>query len=149
METAIQHLRQTRQNLLNFFEKHEGKAHVIPNGFNNSLYWNFAHCIVTQQLLIYKLSGNDMIVDDEIVEKYRKGSKPNNEVPSIIEVGKIKDLALTAVDQLEKDYNAGLFGNYNEYPTSYGVTLKSVEDAIAFNNVHEGLHFGYMMAMVK
>ena len=69
METGIRQLKQTRKNLLNFFEKHEGKAHLIPHGFNNSLYWNFAHCIVTQQLLIYKLSGNDIIISDEIIEE--------------------------------------------------------------------------------
>ena len=31
--------------------------------------------------------------------------------------------------------------------TSYNVILKTVEDAIVFNNIHEGLHLGYMMAL--
>ena len=149
MKAAISHLRQTRNNLLAFFEKHEGKANFIPKGFNNNLYWNFAHCIVTQQLLIYKLSGNEMLVDEDIINKYRKGTKVDTDVPSSIEVAKMKDWALATVDQLEKDYESGVFTDYTDYPTSFGVTLKSVEDAILFNNVHEGLHFGYMMAMVK
>lgn len=149
MKAAFEQLRQTRKNMLTFFEKNEGKAHFIPKGFNNNLFWNFAHCIVTQQLLIYKLSGNTMIIDDELVEKFRKGTKALEIVPSPIEIGKIKDLAITAVDQLEKDFEQGLFKTYNEYPTSFGVTLKSVEEAILFNNIHEGLHLGYMMAMVK
>ena len=149
MKTAIEHLRQTRKNMLALFEKHEANAHIIPSGFNNSLYWNLAHCVVTQQLLNYKLSGNDMIVDQEIVDKYRKGTKASGEAPSAIEIGKIKDLLVTAVVQLEKDFESGFFKEFSEYPTSYGITLKSIEESIAFNNVHEALHLGYMMAMVK
>lgn len=149
MKTVIAQLRQTRENMMAFFEKNEDKAHIVPSGFNNSLYWNFAHCVVTQQLLHYKLSGNDMIVEQEIVEKYRKGTKFSGEIPSSIEVGRIKDLALTAIDALEKDYANGLFKSYNDYPTSFKVTLSSIEDALTFNLIHEGLHLGYMMAMVK
>jgi len=149
MKTTFEHLRQTRNNLLSFFEKHEGKAHLIPNGFNNSLFWNLAHCVVTQQLLCYKLSGNEMLISDEVVEKYRKGSLAPTEVPSDIELNQIKELIISSVDQLENDYNGGLFNQYSEYPTSYGVTLNSIEDAIQFNTVHEALHLGYMMSMVK
>ena len=50
---------------------------------------------------------------------------------------------------LIEDYNNSIFQNFSEYPTSYNFTLNSVEDAIQFNNVHEGLHFGYIMAIKK
>ncbi len=33
--------------------------------------------------------------------------------------------------------------------TSAGIRLESVEDAIAFNNFHEGIHLGYVMALKK
>lgn len=149
MEHVFKHLLQTRKNILSILENNAGKEHIIPKGFNNSLYWNAAHCVVTQQLLCYKLSGNEMIIDDSIVDAYRKGTAPSDEVPNIIEIGKVKDLLTTSVEQLEKDYNAGLLKTFNEYPTSYGITLTSVEEAILFNNQHDALHFGYMMAMCK
>jgi hypothetical protein len=47
----------------------------VHEGFNNNIIWNIAHVIVTQQILVYKLSGLPMIVTDEMVEKYRKGTK--------------------------------------------------------------------------
>ncbi|RMG65283.1 MAG: hypothetical protein D6722_16080 [Bacteroidetes bacterium] len=46
---------------------------------------------------------------------------------------------------MRADYEAGRFTAYRRYETSYGVVLASIEDAIRFGNVHEGLHLGYMM----
>jgi hypothetical protein len=149
MKTAFEHLLQTRKNILKILEANKGKEYIIPKGFNNSLYWNAAHVIVTQQLLCYKLSGNDIIIDDELVDLYRKGSKPSYKAPNMIEVGKVKDLLLTSVEQMEKDYNDGIFIAYNVYPTSYGITLSSIDEAILFNNSHEAMHLGYMLAMSK
>jgi hypothetical protein len=50
---------------------------------------------------------------------------------------------------MEKDYAAGLFNEYKAYPTSFGVTLSEIEEAIMFNNVHEGMHLGYCIALRK
>lgn len=149
MKIMFDQLRQTRMNMLTFLEKNKDRAFDIPTGYNNSIYWNIAHCVVTQQLLCYKLSGNDMIIDDELVDLYRKGTKPSGAAPSVIEIGKVKDLLFTAVDQLDKDYSEGLFGNYSDYETSFGLTITSIEEAISFNNIHEGIHFGYLLAMIK
>jgi|TARA_B100000795_G_C22743686_1_gene416444 hypothetical protein len=149
MKTTFNNLLQTRENILKILEDNAGKEHIIPKGFNNSLYWNAAHCVVTQQLLCYKLSGNKIIIDDELVDLYKKGTKPLDTLPNIIEIGKVKDLLATSIEQMEKDYNEGLLKDYNAYPTSYGITLKTISDAILFNSIHEALHLGYMMAMVK
>ena len=39
------------------------------------MIWNIAHCIVTQQLLTYKLSGLEGVISDEMIAKFRKGTK--------------------------------------------------------------------------
>ena len=33
------------------------KLTTIPKGFSNTIFWNIKHVIITQQLLIYGLSG--------------------------------------------------------------------------------------------
>ena len=58
-------------------------------------------------------------------------------------------MAIELVSKTESDLKSGINWNYNSYTTSYNVTLNSIEEAIKFNNVHEGLHFGYAMAMKK
>lgn len=142
-------LRQTRKNQLSIIENYDyDQLNLIPEGFNNNLIWNLGHVVITQQLLCYKLSGNRLKIDSTLVDKYRKGSKPEGPV-SKEEIQQIKDYVLATVDQMEADFKAGLFQQYNTYSTSYGITLNSIEDAINFNNSHEAMHLGTMMALCK
>jgi hypothetical protein len=103
---------------------------------------------VTQQLLVYKLSGLPIMVSDEMVEKYRKGTKPEQDATQE-EVDVIKSLLFKASEQAETDYKSGVFVNYQEYPTSTGFVLQSAKGAIEFNNLHEGVHIGIMMNIRK
>ncbi|OED35194.1 hypothetical protein AB832_06385 [Flavobacteriaceae bacterium (ex Bugula neritina AB1)] len=120
----------------------------IPEGFSNNIIWNIAHTIVTQQLLMYKLSGLPLMVDNKMVDLYKKGTKPENDVTEK-EVEIIKGLLFSTLDKTAEDIDAKVFKNYQEYPTSTGFILKSVSDAITFNNYHEGIHLGYVLALKK
>lgn len=120
----------------------------IPNGFSNNLAWNLGHVMVTQQLLVYRLSGLSTYVSDEIIDRYRIGTKPEAPVSSS-EIEEIKKELIVLVDKSTSDWKSGKFESYKEYPTSFGVTLRSSVDAMQFNNNHEALHLGYMMAMRK
>lgn len=120
----------------------------VPEGFKNNLIWNIGHIVVTQQLLVYKLSGLPMMVSDELVEKYKKETKTEH-VASQKEVDKILSLLTETVKKTEEDINNNLFQNFTEYPTSTGYVLKSAQDAMAFNNFHEGIHIGVIMSLRK
>ena len=140
-------LRITRENILSIIEKMDyEQLNKIPPGFNNNLVWNLGHVIVTQQLLCYKLSGLDLKIDPELVDKYRKGSKPEGLVPQA-EVDLLKNYALEMVKVMEADYNNKVFQAYNTYTTSFRITLDHIDKAIEFNNVHEGMHLGTMIAL--
>ena len=62
-----------RRNLADVLQKtsHQDLM-MIPDGFNNNIYWNIAHCVATQQLLIYYLSGNPFRIDKYWIETYKK-----------------------------------------------------------------------------
>ncbi|MFV8363132.1 DinB family protein [Flavobacterium sp. ZT3P35] len=125
------------------------QLNTIPEGFSNNLIWNIGHIIVSQQLLVYKLSGLPMMVSDELVEKYKKGTKPEHNATED-EVEKLKALLFSTIQQTKLDYDAKLFQNYHEYTTSTGNhDLKNAEDAMAFSNFHEGLHIGIMTIICK
>ena len=42
--------------LSNFLEKFSlDQLNTVPKGYRNSIFWNVAHIVVTQQLLVYGL----------------------------------------------------------------------------------------------
>jgi len=104
--------------------------------------------VVTQQLLHYKLSGLQCLIPDELIEKYKKGTTPSETV-SDEDIEEIKELLVGLPETLEEDYKAGIFEHYQTYPTSTGFVLTNIDNAITFNNMHEGLHLGVIMAMTK
>lgn len=149
MQDTFEVNRTGRKMLSSYFENYTlQQLNKIPEGFSNNLIWNLGHIVVTQQLLVYKLSGLPMAVSEEMVEKYRKGTKPEHDVTQE-EANQIQALLFQTIDQLEVDYKKGIFINYQEYPTSTGYILKSTKGAIEFNNFHEGLHIGIMMSIRK
>ncbi|MDE0536419.1 DinB family protein [Tenacibaculum sp. L6] len=125
-----------------------GQLHTIPEGFNNNIAWNVAHLVVTQQLLHYKLSGLNCLAPDELIEEYRKGTFPTKEFTEE-EFEEVKELLLGLPDTLQEDFEAGIFTEYEEYETSTGFVIDSIESAIAFNNLHEGMHLGIIMTLTK
>ena len=149
MEQTFELNRTSRTLIAPFLEDFSlEQLNTIPTGFSNTLFWNIAHVVVTQQLLVYKLSGLPMLISDELVDKYKKGSKPE-QAATQEEVDQIKALIFDLVDQTQADYGSGVFTQFTEYPTSSGFILKNVKHAMAYNNFHEGLHLGIMMSMKK
>ena len=127
MQDTFEANRTSRKMLHSYFENYTlEQLNKIPDGYSNNLIWNLGHIIVTQQLLVYKLSGLPMSVSDEMVEKYRKGTRPEQDATQD-EAEEIKALLFATVDQAEADYNNGVFVNYQEYPTSTGFILKSAK----------------------
>ena len=133
----------------NFIENHTlEELNKVPEGFNNNVIWNIAHTIVTQQLLVYKLSGLPTMVSEEMIETYKKGTKTEGDL-SQADVDTIKDLLYSTIEKTKEDYANGKFVSYNEYTTGTGFHLASAMEAMNFNNYHEALHMGFMMNIRK
>lgn len=149
MNYHFQAHRQVRLNLLEILRSTSQKELLlIPDGFNNNIYWNIAHCVATQQLLCYYLSGNAFRIDKYWIETYKKGTLPNLDVAQ----SEVEDLAFLLTETakiLVKDYDADFFSDYTSYTTSFGLDLKNIQDAIIFNNMHESQHLGYIMAQKR
>jgi hypothetical protein len=145
MKIQFEILRNTRKNFLKLYTglSEEQMFKKVPN-FNNTTYWNFSHILITQQILCLKLAGKTPSIKEKTIEMFKKGSS-GGEVFGF----NPEEVALTSVDELQEAYINGELSSYQDYETSYGVTLKSIEDAICFNNTHEALHLGYAMSMKK
>ncbi len=141
--------RVTRKNILNLLHGlSTEQLNAVPTGYKNNLVWHLGHILVTQQLLTYNLSGNKIKIAISLVDEFRKGSIPSK-VYSEEEITEMKEEFVEVIDFTELDFENGTFSQFSPYETSFGVTLNSIQDAIEFNNVHEGLHMGLIMAMRK
>lgn len=141
---------ETSRNIyLNYVEKYSlEQLNTIPEGFSNNLIWNIAHIVVSQQKLVYTLSGLPMHISQDMMEKYQNGSKPDGKATQE-EVDQIKALLISTVNQTKSDFDNGIFKEFNPYQTKTGFYLGSLEEAIQFNNYHEGIHLGIMMHIKK
>ena len=97
---------------------------------------------------ITKIEINNKMLTPTFIDKYKNGSVPNGETTQE-EVDEIKELLVSTLNQTITDFEKGKFTSYNEYQTKTGFLLRNSEDAIQFNNYHEGIHLGFIMKIKK
>ena len=149
MEAVFKAWKTSRALIASYFEKYSlEQLNHIPEGFNNNLIWNIGHIIVAQQGLIYKGSGLDPHISAELAARYQPGTRPTGNT-SQQEVDELRELLTSLINQTEADFEKGIFQAYKERTTGTGFHLASIADAFEFNNYHEGLHLGAMMAIRK
>ena len=151
MENSIKLIKACRAQWLS---KIAGLNHAqmnhIPTGFNNNLAWQMGHIVVSQQILCYKLARQKFIIQNELIDLYKNGSKPERDF-SEDEIEQMKGYFISTIEQLEKDVVGQIFANFTPYAIStfVGVELKSVGDAIDFIAAHDAIHYGSTLALKK
>jgi hypothetical protein len=98
-------------------------------------------------MLVYKLSGLPMMISDEMVEKIKKGTKPED-IATQSEVDEIQLLLMETINQTESDLENKILLIIKNTQHLQDCT-KSALDAIAFNDFHEGMHIGVIMSIRK
>jgi len=122
---------------------------TIPPGFNNNLIWNFGHVVVSQQTLCYPNAGLKPMIDDAVIAKFRKGTKPGKFIDKT-EFESLKKISDAALAQLDEDLEKNLFANISPFTiSSYGIEVRNIADLLKLLLNHEGLHLGYCMALKR
>jgi hypothetical protein len=145
----LKNLRFIRKAFVNTIAKlSDEQLNTIPDGFKNNIIWNLAHCICSTQSMCYGPSGNEIGIAKDLLAKYKNGTQPESPVSSE-EINYWKELAKSSIAKMEDDLNNNIFSNYHAWDLSKNYKVESVEDALSFSYFHEGIHFGYAMAMKK
>jgi len=122
----------------------------IPEGFNNNIIWNFGHIVVSTQGLCYVRTG--VKTDGSFIKygaAYTKGTKPSYTVTQE-EVEDLKKLAISTIQEIEADYNAGVFSTITPVVTAtYHESVDTFEELLALTSGHDNLHFGFAKAQQK
>jgi len=149
VEYIIETIRITRRNFLDMLEGCDiEKLNRIPAGFSNNLVWNFGHVMASMQSLCYERSGFVPRVDQSLVDAYKPQTFPEKFVDEArFEI--IKEAVINSVDMLKDDYETGIFKNYTERQTKFGVLITNIDEAISYVSTHETLHLGYAKALLR
>ncbi len=151
MKESIDIMRGARLFLINLIDGISiEKLNEIPAGFNNNLAWNVGHVIANQQILCYRNAGVKPVIEDEFIDKYKTGTRPESFINEK-EFDVFKKYLIETIDKFEKDSATDMFQNYKAFDLrSYpGVSLKNISDAASFVSFHDGLHVGYSMALKR
>ena len=149
MEATFRIWETSRGLYKNFLDSYSlEQLNTIPAGMSNNLIWNMGHVIVSQQKLVYALSGLPMHIPDSLFEKYQNGSRPDGKA-SQTEVDEIKKLLSEMVEKTKADFEVGIFKEFHPYQSKTGFHLGTWKEAMEFNNYHEGIHLGIMMSIKK
>lgn len=125
-----------------------GQLNHIPPGYSNNVAWNLGHMIVVQQSLVYRLSGLKMRIPDHLYDLYKPGTRPAEPV-SDEDLEALKKLITSTVESTLADHEAGIAGPFKSITTSRGFQLANLDQALAFNNFHEGLHTGTIVSLAR
>lgn len=140
----------TRQTVVDAItELTEAQLLAVPDGFDNNILWNVGHIIVVQQALIYGRSGLDPLID---IEAMQASFWPNTSPASWQTTPNSTAILAMLADhtqQLTADLAAGAFSNavYQPRTSGSGIYCETLEEAIHYNNYHEGLHLGAILAL--
>jgi hypothetical protein len=151
MDKLIEVIKASRNKLLSLVaDLTTEELNYIPTGFNNNIAWQVGHLVVSQQLLCYKLTGQKFLIEDELIDLYKNGSKPERPFTDV-EIAQMKGYLLSTIDQLEIDLTNKIFENYTPYTISTypGLTLTNITDAVTFIVSHDGLHYGCSLGLKK
>jgi hypothetical protein len=149
MEATFRIWQTSRGLYQNFLDNYSlEQLNTIPPGMSNNLIWNIGHVIVSQQKLVYALSGLPMHISDSLFEKYQNGSRPDGKTTQA-EVDEIKKLLSEMVEKTKSDFETGVFKEFHPYQTKTGFHLGTWKEAMEFNNYHEGIHLGIMLQIKK
>ena len=113
MEATFRIWQTSRGLYQNFLDNYSlDQLNTIPAGMSNNLIWNIGHVIVSQQKLVYALSGLPMHIPDSLFEKYQNGSRPDGKTTQA-EVDEIKKLLSEMVEKTKADFEAGVFKQFH------------------------------------
>ncbi len=146
---SIAMLKFARQAFLNLMDNYSiEQLNKIPQEYNNNLIWNFAHGIVSTDYMCYSPTGQGLNISKEQLDAYKRGTKPEGFV-SGDEINFWKKYAISSLEQMTSDYEAGLFNSFHAFDLTPTYKIASVHDSLKFCEFHEGSHFGYALAMKR
>jgi len=121
---------------------------AIPDGASNNIIWNLGHTIVDGSSMIHMPAGLPMPWPEHFAPLFDAGTSPRDWA-STPDVAEVVAASRKWGSDIVKDYEEGRFENFNASKVHSGWPVHSVEETIAYQTIHEGIHIGAMLTLGK
>ncbi|MFF2752992.1 DinB family protein [Psychrobacillus sp. NPDC058041] len=141
-QTIFQHMETVRGITKEFIQQiPEEIADIVPEGFNNSIRWNFGHIAFIQERLVFAVLGEELGVPSNYEELFSAGTKPADwkvTPPSLA------DILFVLTEQTTRIREA-IQGNINKtlpapFTNRLGITFHTRGETFLFSFYHEAMH---------
>jgi hypothetical protein len=119
---------------------------TVPKGAANSILWNMGHVCTDQVNMLYAPSGLPSPLPDDFHTWFDPGTSPADwtKEPPLPEVlAASRELNTKVV----KDFEGRRFRDFTPYSITEGYSIDSIEEAIAYHTIHEGMHIGVILTL--
>lgn len=149
-DTIFHQFKTARSWALNHLEKLEEKdekfLHTIPEGFPNSLHWQFGHIAAMSEFASVKFFDHENEVAERFLKYFDYGTKTQDFDENTPTIADIKQLLETQVDSFNEDITDDLLETPLEND-SFGA--KDFGEYWGFFIIHEALHIGKIEEMKR
>ncbi|WP_078381718.1 DinB family protein [Sutcliffiella halmapala] len=120
----------------------EQLADEMPQGFRNTIRWNFGHIFLTQDTLMSSFIGEEPHVPDDYYALFERDTSPLNWNVQPPSLGVLREQLINQSERIRMNYSRRLEENIVR-PFQIGdYQLITLGEILAFANWHEGLHQG-------
>ncbi|RXZ01480.1 DinB family protein [Fictibacillus sp. S7] len=150
-EYLFTQLRFVRGNTLKLVEGlSEEQSEIIPDGFNNNIKWNLGHIYNILERNAFYFAKEDWVMPEAFPSLFNPGTKPENGQRVTVSLSEITDLLENQIDRIEATFSGRLKEKTAEdYTTSQGLYMSTVEEFLSCNLYHEGMHLDRIKVLKK
>lgn len=131
---------------------HADRAEDIPRGWRNNLRWHVGHLVLTPHRLTFGLLGEPLVIPEEYATWFGNGTSPEDwkgpgKVPPLDQLAAELTSTMGPIHELCTHRGDAVYTK--PITTRAGITLTTPAEALSMSHLHDGMHLGMMMAMVK
>ncbi|MYL54379.1 DinB family protein [Pontibacillus yanchengensis] len=128
----------------------EDQADVIPEGFNNSIRWNFGHILVNHENLLAGFLQKEKEIPSHYIDLFNARTSPidwQTDPPSLDELR----MHLSQQVEAMRTHYQGRLEEERETPFTLGSIMEfsTLGELFTFSNWHEGLHQGAITSLKR
>lgn len=128
----------------------EEMADIIPEGFRNSIRWNFGHIVFIQERLAYEVAGKPMHLPENYARLFAAGTSPADWQETPPTLAEIKEQMVLQSQRIKESHQTGLEESLpHPFTNKFGITFDTVGGCLLFSFFHEGMHLNTIRLYAK